>query len=453
MTCHIRFWFKGKLLRDPFEKSLHMALKRHPLLSAILDETGVWPFKKNVFRTVPIFMDEILDWTSGLSAEHDKDRVPLNDLRVKFLVRVSDTESLIAIRFHHSVCDGIGIFQFMEDLMLVYDNEVSYSSHELPTLDPKLLTRRTDIGLSPTDWFQRLHLDVKRMSKFFLKLPTTLASSSISMSSSLSHLRSTFTPKTLSTAKLHFDRTGLKLNSDPGDALRSTVPESDISTALESAKKSSVTLNELMIARLLKHCLDWNRARNIPVRTIRPFRMNVPISLRTPAEDKMPAANFVSMVFLDRGAAIIENEVQLMKSVAEEMQQVKEDRMGLTLILAVWLLMKLKVFGFILRHSPCMTTIGLTNLGRPFQKFVLNKDGFVKTGGVTLVGLDTFPPVRNGTRATISVNRYGGRLSVTTRYDATSWTKTDAERFHKGFLDRLTNQPLACNIQDGLIAF
>ncbi len=63
------------------------------------------------------------------------------------------------------------------------------------------------------------------------------------------------------------------------------------------------------------------------------------------------------MVFLDSSPEQIRDEDQLVQRVASEMDQVKRDRMGLTLSMAVAIMMRLRVFGMILRSSMCMTTI------------------------------------------------------------------------------------------------
>jgi hypothetical protein len=66
--------------------------------------------------------------------------------------------------------------------------------------------------------------------------------------------------------------------------------------------------------------------------------------------------------------------------------------------------------------------------------------------------LDTFPPVRRNTLATLSVNRYGGNLSMTARYDSTSWSSEDAAAFLQDFMNRLTNEPMKLTTVDGLVA-
>jgi hypothetical protein len=82
----------------------------------------------------------------------------------------------------------------------------------------------------------------------------------------------------------------------------------------------------------------------------------------------------------------------------------------------------------------CQSTIVLTNLGRPFADSALSgEDGFVRVGrgerAMTLIGVDTMPPVRYLTRLSVSVNGYGGKLSLTGRYDSTVMTSDDATWF------------------------
>ncbi|MCX6124534.1 MAG: hypothetical protein NTV34_07260, partial [Proteobacteria bacterium] len=422
MTCHMRFWFEGELEQSVFAASLHKALERHPLLSSELRQSRKLAlFKTLAFQCVPIVIQEILDWKDGL-APKPPERICLSDMRTKFLVQVNKNQSLLVIKFHHAITDGIGIFQFMEDLMLLYDQETSGKQNSLPPLHVSKLQRRVDFGLTLWDWAKRAHLDVRRLINFFYSFPASLASA-----------------PNPSLARGPRQNLSSIQESDVGAVVRISIPYEFISNAHHSAKNLGVTLNDLMIGRLLRSCIDWNRKFGKSVKEWQPFRMNVPISLRNPSEDDMPAANYVSMVFLDRFPKEILAESNLVKSISLEMNQVKRDRMGLTLIMAVTVLMRIKVFGALLRSPLCMATIGLTNLGQPFRNFSLLSQGKVRSGNVTLTALDTLPPVRNKTLATLSVNRYAENLALTMRYDSTRWSARDAGDFLEQYASTLIN--------------
>lgn len=420
MTCHIRYWFDGVPDRKIFEQSLKNALMRHPLMSSLLIKRPKHVFfSERVFVPVPVDLKEVLSWYEHFSPQPSS-TVSKNDMRVRFQIHTSENKSLLIIKFHHAISDGMGIFQFTEDLMTIYHNLMTGSQLPLRELETNLLHRRVNLGLSVFDWAKRLHLDLARFSRFFAKVPVTLRGTR---------------------------KTSRRCISDAGAAVRTVLPMHALSKTLEAAQNYQTTLNELMISRLLKTCLDWNRSLGAHPNPWMPFRVNVPICLRTSAEQSMPAANYVSMVFLDRSPRMIDSEPKLVASIAKEMQQVKADRMGLTLIMAVTTMMHTKIFGPILRSGLCMTTTGLTNLGRPFRDFQLTgRDGLVRAGNLTMTGLDTLPPVRRKTLSTLSVNRYSNQLSITIRYDSTRWTQDDAQLFLELFTSKLCGENQALSM-------
>jgi NRPS condensation-like uncharacterized protein len=416
MTCHMRFWFDGVLDRIAFTKALAETLKEHPLLrSQLRTKRRFGIFRSFLFEPIPAFLFthesedvlSVIDWKEGTHSINEE-TIPQYDLRTKFFVRTNASDSLLVIRFHHCVTDGIGIFGFLESLLFRYDDIIQGRTMKAGS-EPSIPDqhKRHHFDLSLMDWIKRFHLDYARITRFFRTLPTPLAAPNA------------------------------PINTDPASplaAVRKILTPSDMSQLSSAARAHGVSVNDLLLARLFRTALDWNHRshRRHKHHRRRPgrIRMNVPVSLRTEQDASLPASNFVSMVFLDRSQKDIENETQLVKSIASEMEHIKDNRMGLALIRAVRLMMRARIFNFVFKSPMCMATIGLTNLGKPFHgSKLMNASGLLQAGNVTLSSLDTFPPVRNKTRSTISVNRYGGQLSVTVRYDSRSWTHRDAEDF------------------------
>ena len=168
-------------------------------------------------------------------------------------------------------------------------------------------------------------------------------------------------------------------------------------------------------------------------------RLSVPISLRKEKQADMPAANLISMAFLDRRVGHILDDTALLWSVAQEMRRIKDYNMGLALIRCLnWISRLGDWFCLFLRSPMCMATAVLTNLGRPFAgSQLVDAEGYLCTGNLRMTGLDTMPPVRHKTRATISVNTYAGKFSATIRYDSRVWTSADADTFLADYMAEL----------------
>lgn len=409
MTCHMRFWFQGEIHRMVFEKVLILTLKRHPLLSSIVKYKGLLGFRKGYFYPVLPLMNEIVKWHKD---ETDFDLQPHTtpDLRARFFIKSDLSHSLLLIQFHHSVSDGMGIFQFMEDLLLLYDQEMTGNQHNLKPLNVKLLDLRKTGGLTPSDWHQQLKFDFQRFKIFWSSLPSPLPS----------QFKHTLTPHANLTA-----------------VLRMVLPNS-VTLALQSrAHQSNVTLNDILILSLYK-TIDHIH-HQYPGQHNKFMRISIPISMRKNEEDLCPAANFVSMVFLDRHPSDLCNPDALLQNIASEMLHVKNNHRAYTLLQALRIICKIPILLPILLKLPfCMATAVLTNLGKPFQKSaLLSSDGLVKAGNLTLEGLDGFPPLRNGTAAAISVNSYGGQLSITLRYDSRRYLEMEAQKILSYFVDSL----------------
>lgn len=429
MTCHIRIWFDGEFLQNAFCDALLRTLEQHPFLrSKLHSHPGRFGFENLTFDEAPIILEEILDWgnfeTPAVAKPLDK-----RDLRTRFFVRTGDGKSLIVVRFHHAISDGQGIYGFMDDLLRCYDAICNGVPHTPVRRNQPLLKKRLNLGLNGWHWLRRSHLDFRRFLKFVTRFPKPMAS----------------------TLRIP-DHAPARLDA----SLRVVIPEAALVAFKTTAKELKATFNELLIARLFRRALAWNAAHGTPPRPRDVYRMNVPISMRESHEDVLPAANYVSMVFLDRTAFEIENEVLLTHSITEEMSQIKRHNMGLTLIRSIAAMTRFNFFQRFLRLPLCMSTVGLTNLGRPFTGSQLRgPDGLIRAGNVIVTGTDTLPPLRDLTRALFSVNRYNDHLSITLRWDTRTIVESDARRFLAGFVTALTttqNEAVNTETLEGVLA-
>jgi len=128
MTCNTRFWFTGKFDKPDFYEALREVLPRHPIFQMTVSGS-VKNRTKDIFW-VPkseIVMPFISWAPEGTPIDIPPTGLAQNiyeEIGLRFWIRDSDTPSptqtMIILQFHHSVSDGLGVFQFMEELLIAY---------------------------------------------------------------------------------------------------------------------------------------------------------------------------------------------------------------------------------------------------------------------------------------------------------------------------------------------
>jgi hypothetical protein len=318
---------------------------------------------------------------------------------------------ILLVQFHHAITDGIGIFDFIEDLLLLYNREIVRRSGHLAESAPappprrqELLHSRGRFHLNLLDWWRRLPWDMARYRAFFRRQPTPLRLEGEAPGERPSPVHPGMSP----------------LDA----AVREVWSEARTKALSAEAKAQGVTLNDLLVTRYFRALREWQGEKRGPI------RVSVPTSLRLPADAELPSTNVVSMVFLDRTEDVIRDEGALLASVATEMRRIKDQRLGLAMIrILTWFARLPGVLALFFRLPICQTTSVLTNLGRPFAGSpLMGQDGLVRAGDVTMTGVDTLPPVRPLTTVSLSVNGYAGKLSLTLRYDGRLMSRAAAKR-------------------------
>ncbi len=411
MTCHLRFWFSGVFDRAVFAQALTLSLKRHPLLTAFKAQRGLrlhWQLAEPDLRAQ-------LSWHHGSERDIEWPHFVAPDYRTRFVVYQEDDKTLLLVKFHHAICDGIGTIQAVEDLLLVYEQLSGGVRHELVDFDPALLADRGKFHMTARDWLRTGWWQFLRIARFFKAWPVTLTMRE-SMAAGAGHAERLDTVAAASAA------------------VRLVMSADETAAVLKRCKAEAITLNDFLLAALFE---TLAATQSGPTRGA--FRIAVPTNLRLPIDERMSAANMVSMVFLDRFPAEVGNRRPLVDGIAKEMQHIKDCRLGMAMISVCNVMTAfVGVMRFFLRLPLTQTTTVLTNLGRPFSRSALmGEDGLVRSGGVTLVGFDTLPPVRNKTRVSISVNGYGGKLSITGRYDSTTVTAAEVEALLRVYIQQI----------------
>ncbi len=142
---------------------------------------------------------------------------------------------------------------------------------------------------------------------------------------------------------------------------------------------------------------------------------------------RLPAANVVSMVFLDRTRKQIA-AADLLRGIHNEMDSIRRRQLGLIFVVSLWGL-RLVPGGLAkgVNRNCCDSTCVLSNLGRALADSpLLRCNERIVAGNVMLEGVNVFSPVRRGTAVSMVLIYYAGGLRLCMHYDRRHVTETQA---------------------------
>jgi hypothetical protein len=157
------------------------------------------------------------------------------------------------------------------------------------------------------------------------------------------------------------------------------------------------------------------------------------------ADRRLPAANVVSMVFLDRRDQDLRDPQRLMESIHQEMSLIKRLQLGLTFVLSLkvcpWLPGGIRRMT---RNRRCAATAVFTTYGEIRERSSLPyEDGHVVVGGAVLRSVDALPPLRPLTCVALGGLAYAGRFHVTLHYDSRVLTAASAHQLIEDYIARV----------------
>jgi hypothetical protein len=203
------------------------------------------------------------------------------------------------------------------------------------------------------------------------------------------------------------------------------------------AKREECTVNELL-ARELLLTLGRFRVRHGVGDAGDWLRISVPMNLRRAPDRSLPAANVVSMIFLDRQQTDLEDPQALLRSLHDEMQLIKTHELGLTFVLSLALARRFP--GGLKRQGDryrCTATCLFTNLGNLFTRTPVPRDKSRRlvVGDVTLESLDLIAPIRPFTGAAFTPFHYANCLGTTLHWDPRMLTAEQANELLQGYVE------------------
>ena len=170
------------------------------------------------------------------------------------------------------------------------------------------------------------------------------------------------------------------------------------------------------------------------------------MNLRTLSGMVFPAANLVSMVFLDRRPPDFDDPMKLLRGINQEMQLIKRNRLGLTMVLSLeasrWLPGGIRN---LVHADRCSATCVFSNFGTLFAAPAgASGPQKLRIGDLVLQSADALPPVRSKTSVAISAITYAGRMTLALHYDPDVLSAAEAQSLMDDFLSRAAGEGDAC---------
>jgi hypothetical protein len=408
MTFTIRLKFSGRFDQAAFEPAVAEAVARHPFLGAHVtgNKQREWTWSQ---AADPRPYIDYGDFSAPLRFPEGE----LIDLRthtgLRIWVRTNSERTEIRFQFHHSTCDGIGAYRFLEDLLCSYDHAARPGQERVPfrPLDPEKLKTRTRFGMSLLRQTLRIPLEVwgfvVGLITFFLPRPV---------------------PSSTPREPEIDEQAKLTLLDYPAH----TFDAAETGRLRTVARQTGATFNDLLLRDLLLGLHAWNIRFN-PRGGRGLFRVMIPTNLRRPEDEALPAANVVAMVFVDRWMNLFRHPKFLLWTIKLETKFLKSLELAVSFIRCVATVGLIPGgIEFLASGSRCYATSVLSNMGRAFHECPLpRRDGKIVAGDLVLEAVESAPPIRPFTSTSFTVLSYADKLTLIMNYDRFRFTPETAQ--------------------------
>lgn len=419
MAFCIRLYFSGRPDEAAFREAVHRALARHPLLrSTVVGEPyRLWKWQPVESPQVPI---DVAPLGAPLRCPGGRVRIDLHqEIGLRIWVRTGESTTEIQFQFHHSTCDGIGAYRYIEDVLAAYDQLLrGDDAGQWRPISLARLTRRTHFGQS---WFGRL-----------MHMPWELWGVVVGMTIFLSvkpvNMPSPETPQLEpDDEQTILDMPAYTFSKGDYDVLRSVTRE------------AKATVNDLLVRDHLLGMHAW-LVKHQPQHARRYLRDMMPVNLRGPEDDALPATNVVGMVFIDRKLHRYKTPRRLLRGIKFETAWLKVMRLATAWSRCCDLMLHWLPRGadILINLQRPVATSSLSNMGRIFYGHKLRlEDGKIAAGDLVLERAESAPPVRPFTCSSLTTLSYNGQLTVTMNYDRYHLTPAAAQGLLDAYIDRM----------------
>jgi len=408
--------FAGPIDPESMADAWRFALARHPLLRAtiVVGARGpVWRARAEGWSGLERVTRRDDDADAAEPAGIDLERAA----GLRGTLEETAEGSDLRLVFHHACCDGHGARMFLQDLVLAYvvlrgasDDEAPFFRSDAALLDDRAAHPATADGRSPLGrrLFNALRFVLVRPGPVAGDLRPAGAKSPRRGSSALGHRTHTFAADEVA---------GM-------DAIQG---------------RFNATRNDIAIAMLFEVLADWQRRRGAAPWSR--MRVAVPTDLRGRADERMPAANRYTYIFLERHLAACGGWQSLLAGLQRDFQERRQEGRGAQ-FLAV--LRKAAPFRratrWFLHRDGCFSTAVLTNLSDPSwrlrKKLPVDAEGMMWLDAARCLDIRIrTPPLRPGTGWGFGIFEYAGRMTISFRYDATLVSASAADAIMARFVE------------------
>ena len=331
---------------------------------------------------------------------------------VRCYVQHDDEKAIFTSVFHHSCADGIGAYQFLGDVLLIYSKNFDDSYPELAPLEENDLRKRLKANIGPE----------------------LVAESLKPISEKLEHDEAQpLAPRTESSS----------IAGSPWrfPEFQAYVFEKNEYRDLRlKAQENGQNVNDLLLESLLTALCSWNEQQGVDV-SEKDFCILMPLDLRDTDQPVFSATNVVTSSFIRRSAEDIRDQEQLSKSLREEVVKVKHSRHRSEFI-RLLLQSPVKWEDAIKSYDNdgCLSTAIFSNAGDPTKRFLVElprQRGVVQCGNLVLEDLSGASPIRKLSRLVVNVFSYRRRLKICMRFDPKSFSAEDGKAFQEHFIECL----------------
>jgi hypothetical protein len=419
MAFVIRLYFRGRFDEAAFRKAVHAALGRHPLLRSVVigDPYRYWKWQPVESPQVPI---DVAPHAAPLRFPGGRAKIDLmKEIGLRIWVRTDEQSTEIHFQFHHSTCDGIGAYRYIEDVLAAYDRELKGDeAGAWRPISVERLTHRTHFGQS---WLGRLmHLPwevwgvVIGMIIFFSVKPANMPA-----------------PEE---PQLEPEDEGTVL-----DMPAHTFEKADYDVLRTVAREAKATVNDLLVRDHLLGMSAWLKQHD-PDKARWYLRDMMPVNLRGAEDDALPATNVVGMVFIDRKLHRYKTPRRLLRGIKFETNWFKVMRLATAWSRCCDIMLHLvpKGVDMLIKLQRPMASSSLSNMGRIFYGHQLRTaDGRIAAGDLVLERAESAPPIRPFTCSSVTTLSYNGRLTVCMNYDRYHLTPAAAQGLLDAIIDRM----------------
>ncbi len=394
----LRAEFDQPLSRGTWEQACRTVLPRHPLLQATIRPTtnGGWEWvAPREPGEPPLFWDQDLAAPPPIDLQREPG--------CRILVRPTEATAVVELWIHHACCDAMAAWRVLGELLVSYAAELAGHAANLSQPEPRRLATRASYGLSRWAWLARIPLDlcaVLGLYEYLCHRPATWGR-----------------PSTEFPSQAENDVPAMQ-------SIRLTPDET--ACVIEQARHRGVTVNDLLLTAYFQalYAVLVAEERSDPAAVL---RLLIPINMRRPADRDTPAANVVSLIFLDRRPGRFRTAERLLRGVHREMAFCKWWGAGLTWLRLLAMGQRRKLRG----RRPVSTNAGdgatgvLSNLGDLTRQ---RSDAWPVEAFRSLKHVAFVPPTVPGAAVTCGVTTWRGALSLSLRHDAARLDHTTASR-------------------------